>query len=118
MLGFAGELCWHLLPDRKLSQLRGRAAPAYYVVFDPPANQHWVRDLWSLKLIPRRDIVMGDDPAMKSILLLREGISHPFGAGGAAPAQAASTFADSTFTQWSELDPLVFKAFMVDPVYG
>ena len=38
VLGFAGELCWHILPDRKLSQLRGRAAPAYYVVFDPQAS--------------------------------------------------------------------------------
>ena len=25
--GFAGELCWHILPGRKLSQLRGQAAP-------------------------------------------------------------------------------------------
>ena len=62
----ASELCWHILPDRNLSQLRGRAAPAYYVAFDPQANQHWVRDLWSLKLVPCRDVVVGDDSALKS----------------------------------------------------
>ena len=40
VLGFAGELCWRILTDRKPGQLRFRAAPAYYVVFDPQANQH------------------------------------------------------------------------------
>ncbi len=60
---------------------------------------------------------MGDS-ALKSIFLLRDEVGHHFGAGGSAPPQAVSAFANSTFTQWSELEIFVFKAYTVDPVYG
>ena len=118
VLGFAEELCWRILPDRKPGQLRYRAAPAYYVIFDPQANQHWVRDLWSFKLVPCRDIVMGDDSALKSILLLREGVGHPFGAGGSASAKTIGDFTDRAFVQWGDPESLVFKAYEIDPFYG